>query len=215
MTSENDKICNPSKTNKPKTFPTVEKTAIARIISETISLKANNDMFNRLLIIGKSRDIDLGDMLSDVLCQVSMSLGTTDGIPGKTVKAKLMHGLEKDVEPLPHVPAGSALIVEGMAFIHQIHTMPSTFGQFADRLMYMAIQCRCLMVDFVCDQYPVQSIKNCCCIPSKTYGRNGVTQISRSFHRTASSTTGGWSRWDFERERRDIDGYSGRPHHKT
>ena len=42
--------------------------------------------------------------------------------------------------------------------------MPSTFGQLADRLlqdlMHMAIRCRCLRVDFVCDQYPVQNIKN-------------------------------------------------------
>ena len=28
-------------------------------------------------------------------------------------------------------------------------------------LMHMAIQCRCLGVDFVCDQYPAQSTKNC------------------------------------------------------
>ena len=27
-----------------------------------------------------------------------------------------------------------------------------------------------------------------CCLPSETYGRNGVTQIFRSFHRTVSST---------------------------
>ena len=33
------------------------------------------------------------------------------------------------------------------------------------------------------------------CIPSETCGRNGVTPIFRSFHRTDSSTTGGWSRW--------------------
>ena len=31
-------------------------------------------------------------------------------------------------------------------------------------------------------------------MPSETYGRNGVTPIFRSFHRTASSTTAGWSR---------------------
>ena len=31
-------------------------------------------------------------------------------------------------------------------------------------------------------------------LPSETYGRIGVTPIFRSFHRTASSTTGGWSR---------------------
>ena len=36
----------------------------------------------------------------------------------------------------------------------------------------------------------------CCCLPSKTYGRNGVTPIFRSFHRTASFTTGDGSRWN-------------------
>ena len=52
-----------------------------------------------------------------------MSLGTTDGTSCKTVKAKLMHALEKDVEPLVQVSSDSALIVNGMSFIHQIHTM--------------------------------------------------------------------------------------------
>ena len=33
-------------------------------------------------------------------------------------------------------------------------------------------------------------------MPSETYGRNGVTPIFRSFHRTANSTTGGWSLWN-------------------
>ena len=64
-----------------------------------------------------------------------MSLGTTDGTPCKTVRAKLMHELEKDVKPLAQVPAGSALIVDWMAFMHQIHTIPSTFGQLADMLL--------------------------------------------------------------------------------
>ena len=35
-----------------------------------------------------------------------------------------------------------------------------------------------------------------CCLPSETYGRNGVIPIFRSFHRTASSTTCRWSRWN-------------------
>ena len=69
-------------------------------------------MFNCLLIIGKRRDIALEELLSIA-----------------HVKAKLMHELEKDVEPLAQITVGSALIVDGMAFIHQIHTMSSTFGQ--------------------------------------------------------------------------------------
>ena len=41
-----------------------------------------------------------------------------------------------------------------------------------------------------------QFFTSCCCLPSETYGKNGVTPIFRSFHKTASSTTGGWSRWN-------------------
>ena len=34
------------------------------------------------------------------------------------------------------------------------------------------------------------------CLPSEIYGRNGATPIFISFHRTTSSTTGGYSRWN-------------------
>ena len=127
------------------------------------------------------------ELLSYVLRPVPMSLETTDGTPCKTVKAKLMHELEKDVEHIDQVPAGSALIVDGIAFIHQIHTMPSTFGQLADRLlqdlMHMAIQCRCVRVDFVCDQYPVQNIKNCE-RDRRAMGGTQVIHITRPDHKT-------------------------------
>ena len=31
------------------------------------------------------------------------------------------------------------------------------------------------------------AVPRCCCMPSETHGKNGVTPIFRSFHRTASS----------------------------
>ena len=34
------------------------------------------------------------------------------------------------------------------------------------------------------------------CLLSETYGRNGATPIFKYFHRTASFTSGGWSRWN-------------------
>ena len=64
MTSETDKIFIPIKTNKLKTFSSIGKTEIVRLISETVSIKASSDMFNRLFIIGKSRDIDMEELLS-------------------------------------------------------------------------------------------------------------------------------------------------------
>ena len=57
----------------------------------------------------------------------------------------------------------------------------------------------CSVVNVYLDhlKFCVVCINGCCCfMPSETYGRNGVTPIFRSFHRTASSTTDGWSRWN-------------------
>ena len=165
MKCETDKIFLPIKTNKLKTFSTIGKTSISKTKCETLSLKTTSDMFNRLLIIGRTREVDLKELLSYALMPVPMSLGTSDGTPCKTVKAKLMHEIEKDVEPLAQIPAGTALIVDGMAFIQQIYTVPSTFGELADKLLEdllkMALRYKCCRVDFVCDRYPVQSIKNC------------------------------------------------------
>ena len=95
------------------------------------SLQAIRDMFNRLLIIGKRRDIDLEELLSYTIIPVPMSLGTTDGTPCKTVKAKLMHGcwspcsgdlrkeparfrsllwaLDRGLEPSTHPPSGTPM----------------------------------------------------------------------------------------------------------
>ena len=112
-------------------------------------------MFNCLLIIGKSRYIYLVELLSYALSPVP-----NDGTRCKTVYAKLMHELEEDVVPLALVPVVSALIVHSPN-PHDV----STFGQLTDillqDLMHMAIQFKCLRVDFVCDPYPMQSAKNC------------------------------------------------------
>ena len=64
---------------------------------------------------------------------------------------------------------------------------PRLFSCFTSTL-YMAASFMFLgaAIPFLC---------SCCyfCMPSESYGRNGVTQIFRSFHRTVSSTTGGCS----------------------
>ena len=62
-----------------------------------------------------------------------------------------------------------------------------------EELEYFSI-CRCIQGGIAERRPKVANACCCCCLPSETYGRNVVTSIFRSFHRTASSTTGGWSR---------------------
>lgn len=122
-------------------------------------------MFNRLLIIGKSREVDLKNLLSYSLTSVPLSLGTGNGTICKTNKANLMHELEKGAECVPEIPWGSALIIDAMAFVQQAQNIPVTFGQLADKLLHelvgMTKKYGCSRVDFVCDRYPSHSIKNC------------------------------------------------------
>ena len=167
LRSESSKIFEPIKTNKLKTFATALKTSKTKIQSEAVQLRATCDMFNRLLIIGKSRNVDLKELLSYSLTPVPLSLGTSDGAICKTNKSKLIHELEKDTECVPNIPVGSALMVDGMAFIQQMQKVSSTFGQLAveilNNLIGFARNCGCSRADFVCDRYPSQSIKKCEC----------------------------------------------------
>ena len=114
-----EKLFQPIKSNKLKTFATVLKTSKRKVQSETVLLRANNEMFNRLLIIGKSREVDLKNLLSYSLTPVPLSLGTSNGTICKTNKASLMHELEKGAECVSEIPWGSALIIDAMAFVQQ------------------------------------------------------------------------------------------------
>ena len=165
LKTQPEKLFEPIKSNKLKTFATILKTSKAKVESETVLLKASIDMFNHLLIIGKGREVDLKNLLSYSLTPVPLSLGNSTGTICKTNKSKLMHELGKGAEHVPEIPLGSALIIDGMTFIQQAQNIPVTFGQLADKLLHelvgMTKTYGSSRVDFVCDCYHSHSIKNC------------------------------------------------------
>ena len=56
------------------------------------------------------------------------------------------------------------LILDAMAILQTINTIPSTFGEVAHKLLVMvvelAVKSEAKRIDFVCDTYPAQSIKD-------------------------------------------------------
>jgi hypothetical protein len=157
----------PIKSVKLKTFASgTGKASVSKVGQSTVILKAHNDLFKRLFIIGKSRQVDLKHLLSYALTSVPASLGTLDGLTVKTDKAKLMHELEKQTPDVyaEHVPSGGALIVDAMAVIHAISVVPSMFGYLAElplkNVLSLANFYQCKRIDFVTDTYPQISIKN-------------------------------------------------------
>ena len=177
----------PIRSQRLKTFANTGKKLITKLKSETMVLKSNSELFSRLLIVGKTRDLDLRLLLSYSLTSVPSSLGTYDGLNVKTAKCTLMHELETSAAEVEMVPENCALMVDGMALIQILHDVPKTFGTLAqlllERLLALGKQYQCKRIDFVVDTYPSISIKNC------ERSRRAVTgvqvlQITRSDQKT-------------------------------
>ena len=74
----------------------------------------------------------------------------------KTVRSKLLHLIENRMADylVDMIEGNRVLILDAMAILQTIKTIPSTFSDPAHKKSEAKI------VDFVCDRYPAQSIKD-------------------------------------------------------
>ena len=166
LTSEPDLFAT-LKATKLNTFSTMErKTNVKTSKGQIVELKNDLKFVSRLLAVGKSRNIDMKDVLTYSLRKFPSPIATVDGKLVKTPKSKLMHLLESRVEDsaIERVPSENALILDGMALIQTIKHIPDTFGKLVEmilgRILSWASNLKSTRVDFVCDTYPDISIKN-------------------------------------------------------
>ena len=151
-------------------LPTIHNTkaGIKNSAGKETGLKMSRNLFAKLLLVAKSRDVDLQNVLSYCLGAYPLSLASVNGSLLKTVKSRLADLLEREsgnpYVDLTHIPDDNALIVDAMAVVQCLKGNWKTFGDFADSvfkfLMKLAQDCRALRLDFVADQYPALSIKN-------------------------------------------------------
>ena len=155
------------KQNKLKPFSSKHLT-VKNSKGRQLVVKTSRDLFARLLIMSKSREIDLKDLLSYNLSDYPLSLATAAGGLVKTAKSKMFEILESavvdsKVDP-NNVGDHNALIVDAMAVLQAMKGKWKTFGEFADavfaHLVKLAVQWNATRLDFVADRYPEISIKN-------------------------------------------------------
>eukprot|EP00794_Sanderia_malayensis_P012433 gene12433-13718_t len=132
-----------------------------------ISLKTSRDFFARLLVIAKSRDVILREVLSYSLGVYPLSLSTPSGSLVKTTKSKLFEIVENLADkPEVYMKAfqENVLIVDAMAILQTAKGKWTTFGELADgifkHLLGFAKHWNVARIDFVVDRYPSISIKN-------------------------------------------------------
>ena len=128
----------------------------------TFVIRADRNLFARLLVIGQNRQIDLRELLSFELGPVPWSLASCDGSLAKTTKSSLIELLEDDVEPLQQLPNASVFIIDAMALLQGLTSIPERFSALAMMTLNTILRQsgQCTRIDFVADQYPTVSIKN-------------------------------------------------------
>ena len=156
---------------KIKTFATLSKKKTVKLTDEkVITLSADRELFGRLLITGKSRDINLRELLSYELSTVPLSLAHYDGSLRKTNKSVLIAELEKKVDVHPKLPQvttsqmSTAHIVDAMALVQMTKSAgAANFGEMAFKYYSLVTaplrRNGCQRVDVVFDRYSSLSIK--------------------------------------------------------
>lgn len=120
------------KKQKLKTFSALSKTKVAKNKDAETVLRADRNLFARMIIIAESRNLQMQDVLKHPLGPLPASLACSNGFPHKTNKAQLGKELEKLIQPTEEVSRPSAYIIDGMALVQKLKVDYLTFGEIAD-----------------------------------------------------------------------------------
>ena len=155
------------KKTKLRTFSSMDKKVRTKTNKgEIVALKNSRNLFAKMVLIARSRNLDMKDVLKYSLRPFPLPLATIEGDLVKTAKSKLLNAIENEAQDalVERVDGESALIIDAMAILQTTKITSRTFGELAHDLLVkivkMATSSRSQRIDFVGDRYPAHSIKN-------------------------------------------------------
>ena len=135
---------------EPNIYSTIKKTNLRTFSSlgkkvtnkgskgQLVSMKNSKILFAKMLLIARSRNLQLDDVFKYSLRPFPCSLATSEGDLVKTPKSKLVHASEEEAQsssvsdpPLEN----STCILDAMAILQTLTTLPEKFGELATQLV--------------------------------------------------------------------------------
>ena len=98
---------------------------------KSVVLRADRNLFTRLVVIGQSQQRDLTHELGPI----SWSLFFSDGTLAKTTKSVLTAPLEDDVEAPQSLPDYSVLIIDAMVLLQTMTRIPDRFDDLVELIL--------------------------------------------------------------------------------
>eukprot|EP00794_Sanderia_malayensis_P014792 gene14792-16327_t len=104
-----------------KSFAALKVKKLCKLKEKSITINAERGIFANLLVIREKRETtSMRDLLSFSLGPIPWSLALPDGGLVKTVKSKLLSGLESDVPSLEMLPDDTVYVYDGMVLLQQL-----------------------------------------------------------------------------------------------
>ena len=124
--------------------------------NKTVKIKAQRNIFGQLVSLAGNNNLSLEAVLSYELGVNPWALSTRNGCPLKTDESSLLHVLEKDFILLEK-PKDAINIIDAGGLIQSLTSIPETYEDLC--LLIFNLLPQGDRVDFVCDDYQVNSIK--------------------------------------------------------
>ena len=165
---EDPNIYSTIKKTNLKTFSYLGKKVTSKSTKgKLVAMKNSKILFAKMLLIAKSRNLNIEDVLKYSLRPFPSSLATLEGDLIKTQKSKLLQAVENEADSptVTGLPDGyNACVLNDFAILQTLTPVPDSFGELSKQLLVKvvnsALSSKCKRVDFVCDRYPQQSIKS-------------------------------------------------------
>lgn len=127
-----------------------------------IILRADRDLFARMIFIAQGRELDMRDVLSHPLGPIPWALANGDGSLRKTNKATLMNSIGETIPPVETLPKRSACIVDGMSVVQKLNVQSNTFAEVSNSVLKSVLRegDTSQRIDVVFDVYLETTIKD-------------------------------------------------------
>ena len=141
------------------------KEVTSKVKGKQVTVKADRDLFARLILLRKVRNTNISYCLRPYLFLSQLRLVVCTKTPSLHWYTTSNHFL-RNLQWLKKIKDGSIWIIDGMAMLQQLRASdrPKTFGAFSEwllkKLISLAKRTKSNQTHFVTDRYPAISIKN-------------------------------------------------------
>jgi hypothetical protein len=132
--SEKPDIYAPLQKMNLRTFSSMNKKVASKTKKgEIVALKNSKNLFAKMLLIAKTRDLNMENVLKYSLRPFPLPFATAEGNLVKTAKSKLLNIIENETQDaqIESVDGQCALILDAMAILQSTKITCHTFGELA------------------------------------------------------------------------------------